>query len=64
MTKKTKEEVDYSKGHKDSHCGKVFPDDKGYCRHYSDESHEVGSCELVRGIIVPVYWCKLWQKAK
>jgi len=26
--------VDYGLGHKDSHCGKAFDDDKRYCRYF------------------------------
>jgi hypothetical protein len=31
MAKAGKHSVDYSRGYKDSHCGKVFGDDTGYC---------------------------------
>lgn len=47
--KRSKESVDYGKGHKDSHCS--------ICRHYTS-----GSCELVAGKIDPSYWCKLFKK--
>lgn len=52
MAKKTKEEVDYSKGMPQSHCG--------ICRHFREPS----SCTLVAGKINPEYWCKLFEKNK
>lgn len=66
MAKVSKQSVNYSRGHKDSHCGKVFPDDKGYCRHYipHTDQHSEGACQLVQGSINPVYWCEKWQRQK
>lgn len=48
--KKTKREVDYSRGMKKSHCA--------ICVHYQSP----GACELVAGRIDPSYWCKLFKR--
>jgi len=50
--KRSKESVNYSKGHPDAHCG--------ICKHFQPP-HE---CELVAGHIVTSYWCRLFEKAK
>lgn len=60
MTKYTKEAVDYSRGMQDRHCGSVFKDDKGYCKHFEKPS----SCKLVEGFINPIYWCRKFEKAE
>jgi uncharacterized C2H2 Zn-finger protein len=66
--KRVKTLVDYSRGHKESHCGKTFEDDKGYCKHFIEPTHhhsfDLGKCQLVEGNISRVYWCKLYEKAK
>lgn len=62
--KYTKRQVNYSTGHIDSHCGKVFHDDKGHCKHYRASTNENGVCDIVEGQIKPMYWCKEWEKAK
>jgi hypothetical protein len=49
--KKTKKEVNYSKGYAPAHCG--------ICTHYSAKT-----CELVAGKIDPSMWCKLFEKKK
>ncbi len=62
-----KEDVNYSVGMKESHCGKVFKDDNGYCQHFYGVrgfGEQEGRCRKVAGKIDPVYWCKLWEKAK
>jgi hypothetical protein len=59
MAKANKTDVDYSVGMEKSHCGKVFKDDEGYCKHFVKPS----ACQKVSGYIDPVYWCKLWEKA-
>ena len=64
MAKLSKDETKYSRGHADSHCGKVFADDTGYCKHYHSTTHDAGTCDIVEGKINPVYWCDKWQKAK
>ena len=58
MKKVNKTEVNYSPGMKESHCGKVSPEDKGYCEHYY-----LGTCDLVYGTIKPTYWCSKFEKA-
>ena len=51
--KASKESVNYSRGMADSHCGKSFKDDTGYCRHFIPPSSPAndGSCERVAGTI-------------
>lgn len=60
MVKKQKSEVNYSLGHKESHCGKVADEDKGYCKNFDPPA----SCDKVAGRIGRPYWCKLFEKAK
>jgi hypothetical protein len=67
MYKISKGDVHYSIGHADSHCGKSFPDDKGYCRFFISPLSavtELGQCQKVAGAINKVYWCKLWERAQ
>jgi hypothetical protein len=66
--KATKASVDYSPGMRDAHCGKVFKEDRGYCRHFvpshSQAPNDNGSCTEVAGSIGRVYWCRLFSKAQ
>jgi hypothetical protein len=64
MPKVNKNSVGYSRGHRDSHCGKAFDGDRGYCRHYQPHSENEGSCTKVEGHIRAIDWCKLWSKAR
>lgn len=67
MAKTGKNEVDYSLGMAQSHCGPVFKDDKGYCKHFHKPKVGVtghGTCDKVEGNINPVYWCALFAKAE
>lgn len=66
MAKYSKEEVNYSRGMINSHCGKVFSNDTGYCKHFQGPTGALtqGTCALVNGSISPVYWCKEFEKAK
>jgi hypothetical protein len=48
MSKFTKNEVDYSKGTPEAHCG--------ICEHYRH-----GLCIIVEGGIEPDYWCKKFE---
>lgn len=63
MAKLTKEEVDYSRGMIHSHCGKVFANDSGHCKHFqgSGAVNTKGRCAIVDGAIDPLYWCKEWE---
>jgi hypothetical protein len=63
VIKQPKTAVDNGRGHAGSYCGKSFPDDKGYCRHYRPRTETEGTCELVAGTINRVYWCKLFARA-
>lgn len=65
MAKRTKQAVNYSKGMIQSHCGKVFGEDKGYCKHFRgiEETATRGECSKVEGSINPVFWCELFSKA-
>ena len=47
-----KESVDYSKGMGRTRCRD--------CKHFMAPTH----CERVKGIIDPLYWCKLFRKRK
>ncbi len=64
--KASKAQVDYSRGMKESHCGRAFPDDKGYCQHFIGPygSSELGTCSKVEGPINRLYWCRLFARAK
>ncbi len=63
--KLNKPQVDYSRGMKDSHCGKSYSGDSGYCRHFIEPrgNSELGQCERVSGPINRLYWCRLFAKA-
>lgn len=66
MAKLTKEETKYSRGMIHSHCGKVFSNDNGYCKHFirRHDPTSRGECQIVSGPIDPVYWCTEFEKAK
>lgn len=71
MTKLTKKEVQYGRGMIHSHCGKVFPNDTGYCKHFIETKGRLslgqgymGSCQIVEGDISPLFWCAEFSKAK
>jgi hypothetical protein len=58
---------DYSRGHRDSHCGHAFEGDKNYCRHFIEPptgAHDLGACEKVSGAISWVYWCRSFARAQ
>lgn len=57
--RKSQKEVEYSPGHKDSHCGPVPKWKGGFCENFV---HPHG-CTKVRGFIKPDYWCKLFEPA-
>lgn len=61
--KADKDDVNYSKGMAKSHCGPMFPADKGYCEHFIDTTVFDGECERVRGNIKRPMWCRLFKKA-
>ena len=65
-TKQSKSDVNYSRGHKDSHCGPSFKGDTGYCRYYIETAPgaETGHCQKVAGQIGKIMWCKLFAKAR
>lgn len=64
MSKLSKDEVNYSRGMQNSHCGKLFKDDNGYCEHFVDIRSGNGTCKLVEGVIERLYWCNKFSKAK
>ena len=54
MYKTAKTDVNYSIGHADSHCGKAFDDDKGYCKYFIaplSSVTQLGQCQKVAGAI-------------
>jgi hypothetical protein len=55
--RKSKKEVKYSLGHKDSHCGPVAKWKGGDCTHFITPH----GCEKVQGYINPTYWCELFK---
>ena len=64
--KKPKAEVDYSVGHKDSHCGPTSGSDTGWCKNFVGgklRKTREGECYKVAGPIRRMYWCKLFEKA-
>jgi hypothetical protein len=67
MLKADKRSVDYSWGHRDSHCGHAFDGDKNYCRHFIEPptgATDLGACEKVSGAISRIFWCRLWTRAQ
>lgn len=66
-SRESKEAVNYSRGHKNSHCGPTSATDKGYCRHFydngADDFTKNGYCHRVSGVIQRTYWCKRFEKA-
>jgi hypothetical protein len=54
--KKTKKEVDYSKGMAKAHCS--------ICANYIFYKHMMAKCEVVNGSVEPDMWCKLFEKKK
>lgn len=61
--KEAKAEVDYSRGHMDSHCGPLVQGDDGRCKFFIGRGgREEGRCEKVEGAIRPDYWCELWER--
>ena len=55
--KASKEQVDYSRGMADRHCGTSFKDDTGFSRYFippSDPAND-GSCERVACTISQIY---------
>jgi hypothetical protein len=52
MLKSSKQSVDYSRGHREGHCGHSFEGDEGYCRHFIPPpkgAADLGACEKVSG---------------
>jgi hypothetical protein len=65
MPKRAKDEVDYSEGMSESHCGSLRASDTGFCKHFrAQRTTEIGRCVLVQGPIKRNYWCKLFEKAE
>lgn len=62
--KATKAEVDYSRGHRDSHCGKMDAADAGYCAHFIERGQKDGQCSEVEGPIGRGMWCKRFEAAQ
>lgn len=60
--KAAKSEVDYSRGMRERHCGKMDAADEGYCTHFIERGQKNGSCSEVEGTIGRGMWCKLWKR--
>jgi hypothetical protein len=64
LPKLPKDEVEYSRGKRNAHCGPCFSDDKFYCEHYTGHpAPAVGKCEIVQGDIHPIMWCNRFERA-
>ena len=63
--KQPKSEVNYSPGHKESHCGPTAEKDAGYCRFFIKPPDvgfkSLGHCRKVAGPIARGYWCNRWE---
>lgn len=59
-TKATKEDVNYSLGMKERHCGQWDDKDKNFCAHFRDGLSP--SCTKVYGVIQRRMWCRLFHK--
>ena len=55
--KKLKEDVNYSAGLPQAHCGPSNKWTAGSCMHFMPPA----GCGKVRGVIKPEMWCKLWE---
>ena len=65
--KATKAAVSYSLGEKNSHCGKSFEGDTGFCRYFQAPPQAeitTGTCQKVEGQIRRIDWCKLWTRVQ
>ena len=62
--KLTKESVNFGNGMIHSHCGKVFPNDNDYYKHYSGAADVMvpGKCSIVEGDIRPTGWCERFER--
>ena len=62
--KATKEEVNYGRGMRESHCGKVDAMDAGFCKHFIERgTGPFGQCTEVEGRIGRTMWCERFEKA-
>ena len=55
--KATKDEVNYSRGMRESHCGKMDMADVGYCANFIERGRAEGGCSEVQGVIGRGMWC-------
>lgn len=58
--KAEKSEVNYSRGMRDSHCGKLDQTDVGYCENFIERGRPEGACTEVQGVIGRGMWCRLF----
>jgi hypothetical protein len=61
--KATKAEVNYSRGMRKRHCGKMDAADTGYCTHFIDRGQKDGECSEVEGRIERGKWCERFDPA-
>jgi len=62
--KATKEEVNYGRGMRESHCGRLDTADAGFCRHFNERGQrDFGTCTEVEGRIGRTMWCDRFEKA-
>ena len=62
--KASKSSVDYSRGHRDAHCGKMDSADDGYCEHFIERGQKDGACSEVQGRIERGKWCTRFETMK
>jgi hypothetical protein len=62
--KEAKRDVNYSRGHRDAHCGKMDAADDGYCTHFINRNQKDGACTEVEGTIGRGMWCELFKAAE
>lgn len=62
--KATKQSVDYSRGMRSRHCGKMDAADDGYCLHFIERGQKDGACGIVEGPIGRGMWCKEFEPAQ
>ncbi len=66
MYKLRKSQADYSRGHREAHCGHAFDGDKGFCRYFigPKSGSAPGECLKVEGEIGRLMWCRLFSRAQ
>ena len=61
--KATKQEVNYGRGMRNSHCGKMDMADTGFCANFIERGRPEGACTEVQGTIGRGMWCERFKLA-